>query len=470
MQRLENIMQRTLHLISNVRVRHQACGLSDNKIVAWARADGATNLPRTDTTGLCPHEDKIVAHADGNLARIATHLEGHVQDCQKAADNIAFNDVCQPFGDSARELQNVRSTTRSELHQAEQDLVEEKKAEVVFRRRNALDRPAHYLPLIKVQIAFWCAVAAEGVLNARLLASSTQDGFVGAAIVGLIAAILNLGIAFATGVLCIRNMRHVEIRRQRWGQAGLILGVALIISLNLFLAHVRIAYAANFETALSKAGPSFLAHPFAIMDEVKAALVFGIGCFSASVTAFLASSVFFDKYPGYCTVARRVVEKREVLEKLRETKQTHIHDTVTNTVDQVRANLGEIERQVRRACHQVSIADHCVVEMLPTATEIGKRCQRQLRLYRETNIQTREDAPPSYFNDDVVPHHQARTNYEARLERLRDELCQDYEQVKAEVDHKTEALYRLEARLVAELFGQVTPTQAPLLHEEPYHV
>ncbi|WP_417449570.1 hypothetical protein [Kordiimonas sp.] len=451
---ISNLVAIIGHRVADTRVRRRMKTISDSEITQRARTAGANNLPTHDAQIPCPHEQKIAATASDNLDGIGSHIAGHVQGCRQAIDALAFADVCAPLQTAERELAKAKGCAQEQLMNAEVELVKDMRTEEVFKRENNLARPAEYPPAGRKAAVLMMAVGLELLINTFMLMDFSRGGIKEASILGLAIAGINVCMGYSLGSIFGRNRRHVDERKRAWGTRMVWAGGALLVAWNLLVAHFRICMALDPAIAFVAAGPHFLASPLNIFGSFEAIVLFFVGSLSAAGVAYAADKHLDDPYPGYGIVARRKVAAREKVKTLRQGARAGIHGIVDDAIADIQDNLDAIITNSARAIYTVSIADHCIAVMVPTATQIVRNYTRQLRLFRHVNAETRTTPVPEYFSDyEPIAHQQAFLQYENQLEELRREIRVGGKNTKAAVAAGVERLRAIEAETIDAVLG-----------------
>ena len=189
---------------------------------------------------------------------------------------------------------------RDELHSLRRHLRDLETERDEFRRRHRLKRTARWASggnlSLKVGILLALFVF-EVFLNGFFLAKGSELGYLGGAAEAFTFALLNVGVSFLIGAAGVRELNHRNVFRKLFGLISFLCYLALLVGLNLALAHYREVSGALITDAGREVLVRLRTAPLAIAD-LKSWLLFGLGIL-CSLIAFADSFLIFDPYPGY---------------------------------------------------------------------------------------------------------------------------------------------------------------------------
>jgi hypothetical protein len=268
-----------------------------------------------------------------------------------------------------------------------------------FRRRHNLQRAAHWASggnlTVKIGVLLVLFVF-EVFLNGFFLAKGSDLGYLGGAAEAFTFALMNIGVAFLIAVVGVRELNHRNVFRKLFGLVALIGYLALMIAINLSLAHYREVSAAM----IADAGPEVLRRlqtaPLGLVD-FKSWLLFGLGIF-CSLVAFVDSFLIFDPYPGYASLEKRragahdayIRRKNDLIARLLD-----IRDNAIEILEEANRDLS-----IRRAEHDAILESRARVARLFSAHQahLDRAVNTLLAVYREANKGLRRTPPPRRFS------------------------------------------------------------------------
>jgi hypothetical protein len=314
-----------------------------------------------------------------------------------------FGAIRQAAPAAVSEFRAEAAQGRDELHNLRRHLRDIELERDEFRRRHNLKRAAHWAAggnlTIKVGILLVLFVF-EVFLNGFFLAKGSDLGYLGGAAEAFTFALLNIGVAFLIAVVGVRELNHRNLFRKLFGLIALVAYVALMIAINLSLAHYREVSAA----LIADAGPQVLVRlqtmPLGLTD-FKSWLLFGLGVL-CSLIAFADSFLIFDPYPGYASLEKRragahdayIARKNDLIAKLLD-----IRDDAIDILEEANRDLS-----IRRTEHDFILESRARVARLFSAhqSHLDRAVNALLSIYREANKGLRKTPPPRRFAEPYV--------------------------------------------------------------------
>lgn len=270
---------------------------------------------------------------------------------------------------------------------------------VTFKSKHKIDRAADYPESRFLHLSILLIIfAVESVINAVFFARGSDFGLIGGWIVAMQYAGVNLAVAFAIGLLLVRNIHHVSWANKILGWLGLAALIVEIVAFNLFVGHFREIFATEPELAQGLAKDAFLANPFGL-DTAESILLFAVGVLFAIIAA-IDGYRFDDKYPGYGRISRRLDKaSEEYLEEKQQIKTylADLRDETVNSLDDVRD--GVLQKQ-DELLDLSSLADTIRTRCQMHLALLERSCNVVLARYRQTNGAVRSTAVPKHFSSD----------------------------------------------------------------------
>lgn len=363
---------------------------------------GAADELATDSVAFDDIEGRIVERieAENNVAHgtLLDELRTYKERLTGLDFEGRFSTIRQAAPAAVSEFRAEAAQGRDELHSLRRHLRDLELERDEFRRRHRLKRTARWASggnlTLKVGILLALFVF-EVVLNGFFLAKGSELGYLGGAVEALTFALFNIGVSFLVGAVGVRQLNHRNVFRKLFGLVSFVCYLALIIALNLALAHYREVSGALIGDAGREVLTRLRTAPLAIVD-VKSWLLFGLGIL-CSLIAFADSLLIFDPYPGYGALEKRrgsahdayIRRKNDLISSLLE-----IRDNAIEILEEANRDLA-----LRRSEHDSILEGRARLLRLFAAhqSHLDRAANALLAIYREANKGARKKPPPSRF-------------------------------------------------------------------------
>jgi hypothetical protein len=375
---------------------------ADMDLTREGAARGSREEPAADSAVLDDVESRIVerVEAEKNVAH-GTFLD----EIRTYKERLAgldfegrFSTIRQAAPAAVGEFRAEAAQGRDELHSLRRHLRDLEFEREDFRQRHQLRRAARWASggnlTVKVGVLLVLFVF-EVFLNGFFLAKGSELGYLGGAAEAITFAVFNIGVAFLLAAVGVRELNHRNWFRKLFGLLSLALYLALMIALNLALAHYREVSAELISDAGREVLERLEADPLALMD-FKSWLLFGLGVL-CSLIAFGDSFLIFDPYPGYGPLEKRRIgahdayirRKNELIERLLD-----IRDEAIDILEEANRDLA-----LRRAEHDAILEGRARLARLFGAHQahLDRAANALLSVYREANRNLRKTAAPPRF-------------------------------------------------------------------------
>jgi hypothetical protein len=278
-----------------------------------------------------------------------------------------------------------------------------------FRDRNRLIRPPR-LPTGRWTTfgLLFIFIAAESVLNGFFFAKGSEFGLVGGVGTAIGISFVNVAFSFLLGLGPARwiNLRNVLLKFL--GVLFAVGGLALVVGLHVFAAHLRDAMASIGDeraasAAMDAALDTMARAPWRLADYTTYYL-FGLGVLFA-LGAFWKGYRFDDPYPSYGAMARREIGARE--------EYSDAHSELFDDLEEIKeATVALLDHGMRTLPNYPQLAGNIRAERAALLTgfhayeaEIEQAVNQLLGIYRDANKQSRNNSAPQYFARKwLLPH------------------------------------------------------------------
>jgi hypothetical protein len=363
---------------------------------------GAREEPGSDTQAFDDVENAIVERVEAEKNTAHGTLLDEVRTYKERLTGLdfegRFSTIRQAAPAAVSEFRAEAAQGRDELHSLRRHLADLELERDDFRRRHNLTRAAHWASggnlTIKIGVLLLLFVF-EVFLNGFFLAKGSELGYLGGASEAFTFALLNIGVSFLIAVVGVRELNHCNPVRKAFGFFALLCYLALLVTINLSLAHYREVSAAMITDAGREVLLRLKTMPLGLVD-FKSWLLFGLGVL-CSLIAFADSFLIFDPYPGYASLEKRragahdayIRRKNDLIERLLE-----IRDEAIDILEEANRDLS-----IRRSEHDSILEGRARVARLFSAhqSHLDRAVNVLLSVYREANKGLRRSPPPRRF-------------------------------------------------------------------------
>src|ERR1051325_271284 len=396
------------------------------------------------------------AREDHDEARLI--YEGRIRRAQITGSNETA--IAAAAQNAVSDLRAAIVNDKNHLHVLREQVTERDGEFIAFRKRNQLDRPPHLRPAggeLIVVLLFILFVLVESVLNGMFFAKGSETGLIGGVLQAFVLSLLNVGLAFAFAWKLLPFLFDRRRDKKVIGWACAALFVVWLLSITLFIGHMRDAYITSAghvsELELLK---RMREGPF-LFDDANSLILtlLGIGL---GLLALVDGASLQDLYPGYARVARMrrqaIMEyasnKTAGLRRLKLRRDQAIEE-MTNALVRIQDAHYEI---------QLSIEGRVNLHRLFTAYlgDLAQVYDQLVLKYREANARARTQPAPQFFARPVAKpaflsspaldgmsdtSKEARTSWEQRIDQHIRAINEEFEAALREystVDELTEEL------------------------------
>ena len=387
-------------------------------VVDQARIDGSNNLPGSGKSSLSETENKIKETIKKHYidqvrysVEASEVLENDIRICKELTQEDGHK---QLFDEVKSEWKGIFKSFKDQYQRAKEKLAETKLNLETFRRQNnifagrePIERkwPKFILTLlIPISLAI-----VEIYLNVGIL--SNVLGGANAISISAMVSIINVGLSFLVGRLCLTNLFHpVSTSASRWLYIStFILFLVVLVYVNFMmgvfrgvneaaqLATDRTTYRALAEAALYKAVFPFDDLNSITFDSVWLILVgFFFGLFS-----LLDGYYFDDPINGYGSLGRKRERAQIKYDQLIIEGPSLLEDFSRNSLDDLKEKK---EERLKASFKWGSIIDALQADMQSYkffCENISSSMSSLLSTYATTNITFRSSDEPDHFSEEI---------------------------------------------------------------------
>ncbi|MCY4543534.1 MAG: hypothetical protein OXB95_14260 [Rhodobacteraceae bacterium] len=378
----------------------------DLELEEEGRARGERNMPATDSTVPDDIEMKISSHIKNAVIKVQQEAQDQLHTYDQRQDSISleeqFSKIDQARYEAITEFRQEVQEKLNDLHLPRRRLLEVEYERWYFRNRNGLqsrtpqpEATTGAFQFLKILVLI-VIVILETYLNSNFLAKGSVLGLLGGIIEAFTFAVMNIGFSFLLTMFGIKQIVHANFFRKLIGFLSILAWIAVIVTINLALAHYREISGSFIEDAGLQVIERIRSNPLGV-TEMKSWVLFGLGL----LFAFIAMADVFalvDRYPGYHKVWKKWLKLHEeyhssynlVFRDLVEVKDDYSADIETIGLDL--SKRFKSLRYVLKYRKQLPVKYKSYLEGLQGAADL------LFSIYYTANRETRTDPPPDRFN------------------------------------------------------------------------
>ena len=315
------------------------------------------------------------------------------------ADVIFFDNAEQEF---SNQLRSDRENIEPELKSLKGQVLDLRQQIVEFKDRNKLTREANY-PESKLWYIFilLLMIVLESAINGILFQTGAVYGYLGGVSIAVLISAVNVVLGFFVGAMIGKQAFSIHQPQKAVGYLGFATWGVITMGFNLAVGHVRFLYEQGVtESAFNVGFENFLASPFGLTDFYSWVLVI-VGIFFATVALFDGLNID-DAYPGYGKITRKLKKAEEdyygEIQELEDESEA-LYKTYKDKGDTAVANLIQEEISLRE--NHSFLKERVYNEYPYYCDYYTDMFKRLIGVYREHNLEAREDEGPAYFADSI---------------------------------------------------------------------
>ncbi len=371
------------------------------KLASRGTERGSQDFPRTEDDGPDEVETEIIQFLQADIQKTKEQFE----DSQSTYENRFYRSYnIMEYGMIETEARNSISEFKksvddglSQLQISSERLRETADERRLFRKKNKLERTAHY-PNSGVVFFRWSLVLLlfliESLANANFLAKGNDYGLIGGWVEAIAISFMNIGAALVVGLFVTREMWHRNILRKLWGFIVTCSWIAFTLAFNLLVAHYRETSGIITEVA-GFVFSEFTVNPLGI-EDFQSWMLFGIGVLFAVIT-MLDALTMDDLYPFYGKLDRKYEDLRNEYSEHRSRLIEKLDETRTDSVESLKEASAEMDKH---SSDRKTILVDCEEEQRKFKDYLKKCnlvCKKLLEIYRDANRMSRSEPAPAHF-------------------------------------------------------------------------
>lgn len=268
-------------------------------------AKGAENKPAASSQIPDDVESQISERLEAAKTKANEIAENQIQTYSDRISNLDFEghfaELRQVGPIVINEIQTTTDLGLNNMNTRRKKLLDIEKEYVHFRKINGLEyRTAKMSSSIENNIRILLIilmVLGETILNGSYLAKSNVSGVFGGIMEAFGFAFINVVSSILIAVYAIKNIIRPGLMWKILGLLGIVAWLAVVLTINLGLAHFRETSGAFLGGAGNDVVQRLINSPF-VLEELKSWILFAVGSVCAAIT--LADVLTYsDKFPGY---------------------------------------------------------------------------------------------------------------------------------------------------------------------------
>jgi hypothetical protein len=368
-----------------------------------AVARGKNNLPDTTDIHVDAIEQAIVQRVESEWTyqggEITNNLRAYADRLLGFSIFAEFENLQLAGSNALTRLRAVSSQALADLGPLRDGYVEARKEYDQFRVRHKIDRPPRDPSKRWTTGGFlFILIAIESILNGFFFAKGSEFGLIGGVGTAIGISGFNVTFAFMLGLWPARWMHHRNVMVKCFAFLVVCLGIASIIALHVFAAHLRDATASVGEDrALLEAWRNLVIAPWKLAD-LSSYYLFGLGIIFG-LSSFWKGHSFDDPYPQYGALHRRMAAAREAYSEEHALLFGDLENIKEETVQRLSDGIDRIPLFPQQAA-QIGIQRSALIEQFRAyERSIETAANQLLQFYRDENRVARSTKAPPRFDE-----------------------------------------------------------------------
>lgn len=374
-------------------------------VVRRAEEDASRNLPPSGEEVPGGTQREIIAYFADLRRRARKQVAADAGRIRHALDNIDVSDALAQVRNIPADCENriLRRIADSEsrLRNTAEREQQQKNHYDSFRKRNRLDRVAHYPG---AAFSFYLVVPLLVTVTAFALARTIETSAPDSALVSMawIAALSAsvIVVPFLLGDFLLRSINHIGKFRKVLGWIGAVAALASTLGMALYTDFHIAALAADPDTSTRSILEAVRANPFVVVSSIASWKVVGLVCL-AGLLAMLLAYRSDDPYPGYGEAQRAYYTARSAREDASARLRNKINGLIDASGAQIDALNKDFRTNVRTYARLAEKAERSPFLLGEYDAELEDACNTVLARYRVANAAARRSASPLSFAEHV---------------------------------------------------------------------
>lgn len=374
-------------------------------VVRRAEEEGSRDLPPCDEEGPNGMQRQIIDYFANLRRRARQQFAESAEKLDRTLEQIKASDSLAKLQDVPAACENkihrYVADSESRLKKAAEREQKQRQHYDAFRKKNGLDRVAHYPGAAHF---YYLIAAALIVAVAFALVTIVEVGAAGNADVSgtwiVLVSAAAVILPFVVGDLWLRSINHVGAFRKSIGWIGAIAAIATILAT---------AFYADFHIAVVLATPgatnpevldTILADPLGVVSSVASWKAFGLVGLTGLFAMLLAYRAD-DPYPGYGAVQRIYYRMRDTRDYVSSRLRKRINKLVDEAEAQIVDMANRFKNDVRTYTRLVEESEQNPSALNDYDAKLEDACNAVLDRYRVANAAARKSDLPLSFAEHV---------------------------------------------------------------------
>ena len=365
---------------------------------------GAKNSPAASSQIPDEIESQISERIDSARVKANEIAENQIQTYSDRISNLDFeghfSELRQVGPLTINEIQNETQKSLNEMNIRRKKYLDNENEYKYFRAKNGLQNrtaktTSSTTNIVRILLLI-LMVLFETILNSVFLAENNGLGLLGGAIEAFTFAFINVGASVLLTVAVIKQISRPGISWKLIGLIGIMAWLALVLAVNLVLAHSRETAGALIEGGGYEVINRIINKTFDL-KELKSWALFAVGTLFAAITLYDVIT-YSDIFPGYTKQQEKWDQEQEQYKEEFE----YLLEKITNIKEEYTTGLKKIGEDLtirQQELDKIIAGRNRLIALYHSNNEQLQRVADVLfSAYYESNKSSRSDAAPKRYN------------------------------------------------------------------------
>jgi hypothetical protein len=368
---------------------------------------GKANQPSSGDQTFDSIEATIISEIESYRKRALDRITVAIESYQARINAFDFHQI---RADVIASISAAEANLVTEVHQGENELFQKKNVLINstsdlnrFKERHHIVRQAHLPESLWI---IWGVVLAlfflEALMNGAFFSGGLEGGFLEGIAVAIGIAFLNVFLGFGVGLFVVRFLNYRNFFIKIFASIGLVFDLVLAVFINVGVAKFRDALSgADPEIALLESLQGFPIEFFASVGELsgfQSYLLIGIG-FMFHIVSLFDGFKLDDPYPFYGKYWRKMEESQTDYAETKEFLIEYLTEVRDETVEEMQDSSRSISATRQAYFNAKQFGQQNFYRFSAYLEWLQSTANQLLGIYREANINMREDNPPRHFSE-----------------------------------------------------------------------
>jgi len=365
--------------------------------------NGKQNIPRSETESFDDVEQTIVQKLESEWSwqggELLNHLRSYAVRLSGYSIEAEFTRLQLQAKAAITNLRAISHQAEAELGPLREHFLAARQELKEFKTRHNLSRPSRAPSNRWTSFGLlFVLLAVESGLNGIFFAKGSDYGLIGGIGTAIGISLVNIVFAFSLGIGPARWTKHNNYLLKVIGSCTLIAGLALLIAIHGFAAHLREATASAIDEdeAARTAWQTLLHNPLSLHD-LNSVYLFALGMLFALLAVYKGYT-FDDPFPGYGSVTRRFARARDAYIDEHALLFEDLEETRGEVISSLTEGIQRIPTFPQAAANIRAQRTTMLEQFRAYESGVEAAVRQLLAKYRQANIAARTSNPPPHFD------------------------------------------------------------------------